>query len=149
MKKISVVIILLIFFSVIAGSIVNAQTELPHLFIRHVILDYYDNGDNTITLDYKLVVENTGVIPISHITFTLVPLFITATEEVVLNIEDLPAGAQSEVIFHIETPLVLPQDEMIKQPLLWIARYSDDMGVEHDAPLESYLDPFLSEGGSQ
>jgi hypothetical protein len=149
MKKITVLIILTVLFSFIAGSMVKAQTGQLPLFMRHILIDYQNNENNTVTLDYKLVVENSGGISASDITLTLVPLFITAPEEIKLKIGDLPVGAQSETILHINTPIVLPEEDVLKQPLLWIVRYRDDEGNEHDVPVESHLDLFLSKGGER
>ena len=149
MKKITVVIILTVFFGLMAGSMVNAQSGQLPLFIRHILTDYQINEDNTITMDYKLIVENLCGTSVSNITLTLVPLFVTASEEVVLSVGDLPIGAQSVITLHINTPLVLPEEEMLKQPLLWIVRYRDESGVECDAPMESHLDLFLSKGGAR
>jgi hypothetical protein len=149
MKIITVVIVLTVFLGLFAGSLVNAQTVPSPLFIRHTLIGYNYNENESMTLDYRLVVENPGETSISNLTLTLVPLFISASEEVELTIAELPAGAQSIVALHLNTPLVLNEEEMIKQPLLWFARYRDEEGAEHDLPVESHLDLFQSEGGGR
>ena len=148
MKKIVAVIVFTVFFILYTCMMANAQTGRPPLFIRHILTEYHVNKEK-ITLDYKLIVENPGETSISNIMLTLVPLFITGSEDVVLSIGDLPVHGRSEISVHLSTSLVLPEKEIIHQPLLWIVRYRDEAGIEHDAPVESHLDLFLSDGGAQ
>jgi hypothetical protein len=109
------------------------------LFLRHTLISYQQVED-TVILDYNLIIENTGDASIYSLTLTLVPLLFMATDEVILTVGNLPKQASTEVSLRFTTPMVLDEEELSRQPLFWIVEYQDDIGLQHDFPFESHPD---------
>lgn len=140
----------LIFFCLILTlqPIFVASGESP-LFLQHKLTGYLP-GEDGVSLDYNLLIENMIDSSVYNLTIRNISLLIKGSKNLTLTIGDLSGHETREINFRLHTPMMLTEDKFSQQLLSWIVEYQDENELPHEVLLESHPLLLLNElGGAQ
>ncbi len=125
-------------------GLVLVATLLPAGMIRaespvnlsHTLISYTE-GTDSVTLCFLLRVENPSNTSLYNLTLSYVPLTIISQGGVPLYISNIEAGGSRDIPFSVVTPMLLNQEEFLKQSLFWAGKGFDEVGNPVDFSVES------------
>lgn len=136
MKKIIIFVFALALIMPLEQALAQSPVHLNHT------LTGYTQGIDSVTLDYVLHVENTGVEPLYNLSLSYVPMVIISESNVSLDIGVIEANGLVDVTFTIVTPMLLSQEEFSESPLFWAGEAADPNNAFIEFPADS-----LTSGG--
>ena len=127
----------LIFFCLILiiQPVFVASGESP-LLLQHELTGYIP-GEDGVSLDYNLLIENMIDSSVYNLTIRNISLLIKGSENLTLIIGDLSGHEIREINFRLHTPMMLTEDKFSQQSLSWIVEYGDENEFPHEVLLES------------
>ena len=140
----------LIFFCLILiiQPVFVASGESP-LLLQHELTGYIP-GEDGVSLDYNLLIENMIDSSVYNLTIRNISLLIKGSENLTLIIGDLSGHEIREINFRLHTPMMLTEDKFSQQSLSWIVEYGDENELPHEVLLESQPRLTLDDlGGAQ
>ncbi len=132
MKRKLLVMLIFVFMLIPAGM---ARAESP-IYLSHTLINYAENADS-VTINFVLHVKNPGNAPLYNVTLSYVPLLLMTQGEVLLSIGDIEAGGSLDIPFTLTTPMLLSQDEFLRQIFFWAGEGLDEDGNLLEFPAES------------
>ena len=115
MKRILVITVMSVCLLFLASSLYAASSiEITHTLTSYLL------SDDGITLDFALIVKNTGQYPIHEITLKNIPTDYTPISDLILQLGDLlELGGSASVAFQIHSSLSFTEIEAGTIPLFW------------------------------
>jgi hypothetical protein len=96
-------------------------------------------GDDSVTLNFVLHIENMSDTPLNKLKLEHVPLIVFATEEIILKVERIEANGTIDIPFTIITSMTISEEEILKQPLFWAGEGMNANNNFIEFPAESHF----------
>jgi hypothetical protein len=129
-------IVVLSFLIIVTLSGVVQASESP-VTLSHSLTSS-SKGDDSVTLNFTLHIENISDTPLNNLRLEHVPLMLFATEEIILKVEKVDANSTFDIPFTLVIPVIVDEEEILRQPLFW-AGEGIDANNFIEFPAESHL----------